>query len=152
MDAIMNLIGDFDPSAFLPDITSAVGLMELFSRLAILVAPALLLIFGLLYFFRPIKEANHIFGYRAYFGMGSVEAWLFAQRFAGFIYMILGGIMTLAMLIVSFVLISKDTFTLLTIAAICLIVEAILTGLTVLGINIFLGIRYDRDGYRRGSR
>ncbi len=152
MDTIMNLLGNFDPVALLPDISTAVGLMELFARIAILIVPALLLTFGLLYFFKPVNEANHIFGYRTYFGMGSVEAWRFAQRFAGFIYMILGGVMTFAMLIVSIVLIGKDTITLLTIAAICLVIEAILTGLAVLGINIYLAVLYDRDGYRRGTR
>lgn len=152
MDAIMNLIGNFDPAALLPNISVLVTLMELFSRLAILVIPVLLLIFGLLYFFKPIKEANHIFGYRAYFGMGSVEAWRFAQRFAGFIYMILGGVMTLAMVIVSIVLIWKDTITLLTVSAICLIIELVLTGIAVLAINIYLAVRYDRYGYRRSSR
>lgn len=152
MDAIMNLIGEFDPAALLPNISVVVWLMELISRLAILVIPVLLLIFGLLYFFKPIKEANHIFGYRAYFGMGSVEAWRFAQRFAGFIYMILGGVMTLAMVIVSIVLIWKDTFTLLTVSAICLIIELVLTGIAVLAINIYLAVRYDRYGYRRTSR
>ena len=152
MDAIMNLIGEFDPAALLPNISVVVWLMELISRLAILVIPVLLLIFGLLYFFKPIKEANHIFGYRAYFGMGSVDAWRFAQRFAGFIYMILGGVMTLAMVIVSIVLIWKDTFTLLTVSAICLIIELVLTGIAVLAINIYLAVRYDRYGYRRTSR
>ncbi len=152
MDAIMNLIGEFDPAALLPNISVVVWLMELISRLAILVIPVLLLIFGLLYFFKPIKEANHIFGYRAYFGMGSVDAWRFAQRFAGFIYMILGGVMTLAMVIVSIVLIWKDTFTLLTACAICLIIELVLTGIAVLAINIYLAVRYDRYGYRRSSR
>ena len=152
MDAIMNLIGDFDPAALLPNISFLVTLMELFSRIAILITPALLLTFGLLYFLKPIKEANHIFGYRSYFGMGSVEAWRFAQRFAGFLYMILGGVMTLAMVIVSIVLIWKDTMTLLTTCAICLVIELILTGLAVLAINIVLVVRYDRDGYRRGTR
>ena len=152
MDAIMNLIGEFDPAALLPNISVVVWLMELISRLAILVIPALLLGFGLLYFFKPIKEANHIFGYRAYFGMGSVEAWRFAQRFAGFIYMILGGVMTLAMVIVTIVLIGKSTITLLTTCAICMIIELILTGIAVLAINIYLAVRYDRDGYRRGTR
>ena len=152
MDAIMNLIGDFDPAALLPNISFLVTLMELFSRIAILITPVLLLTFGLLYFFKPIKEANHIFGYRSYFGMGSVEAWRFAQRFAGFLYMILGGVMTLAMVIVSIVLIGKDTMTLLTTCAICLVIELILTGLAVLAINIVLVVRYDRDGYRRGTR
>lgn len=152
METIMKLLGDFDPAAFLPNISFLVGLMALFARVGILVPPALLLTFGFLYFFKPINEANHTFGYRSYFGMGSVEAWRYAQRLAGFVYMILGGVMALAMVIVSILMIPKDTFTLLTVAAICLVIELILTGIAVLAINIYLAVRYDRDGYRRGTR
>ncbi len=152
MDAIMNLLKEFDPAALLPDISLVVGIMEVFARLLILAAPLALLGLGLAYYFKPIKEANHIFGYRTYFGMGSVEAWRFTQKLAGYLYMGLGGLLTLAMLIVNLVLIGKDTVTLLTTAAICLFIEVILTALGVLALNIFLLIRYDRDGYRRGKR
>ena len=152
MDAIMDLLKDFDPAALLPNIFSVVGIMELFARILILAAPLALLGLGLAYFFKPIKEANHIFGYRTYFGMGSVEAWAFTQRLASFLYIGLGGLLTLAMIIVNLVLIGKDTLTLLTTAAICLLIEAILTGLGVLALNIFITIRYDRDGYLRGER
>ena len=152
MDAIMNLLKEFDPAALLPDISLVVGIMEVFARLLILAAPLLLLGLGLAYYFKPIKEANHIFGYRTYFGMGSVEAWRFTQKLAGYLYMGLGGLLTLAMIIVNLVLIGKDTVTILTTAAICLFIEVILTAIGVLALNIFLRIRYDRDGYRRGKR
>lgn len=152
MDAIMNLLKEFDPAALLPDISLVVGIMEVFARLLILAAPLLLLGLGLAYYFKPIKEANHIFGYRTYFGMGSVEAWRFTQKLAGYLYMGLGGLLTLAMIIVNLVLIGKDTVTILTTAAICLFIEVILTAIGVLALNIFLLIRYDRDGYRRGKR
>lgn len=152
MDAIMNLLKEFDPAALLPDISLVVGIMEVFARLLILAAPLLLLGLGLAYYFKPIKEANHIFGYRTYFGMGSVEAWRFTQKLAGYLYMGLGGLLTLAMIIVNLALIGKDTVTILTTAAICLFIEVILTAIGVLALNIFLLIRYDRDGYRRGKR
>ena len=146
------LMDEFDPLSLLPEVSEVTGAMGGIARFIVLIGPVVLLVMGLLYRFATPKEANHHWGYRTYFGMGSVEAWRFAQRFAGFIYMILGGVMTFAMLIVSIVLIGKDTITLLTIAAICLVIEAILTGLAVLGINIYLAVLYDRDGYRRGAR
>jgi len=152
MDAIMNLLGNFDPAALLPDISFTVGLIKLLARLFILIVPALLLGFGYLYYFKPVKEANHRFGYRTYFGMGSEEAWCFVQRLAGFVYMILGGVLALAALIISIILIWQDTVTLLTTAAIYLAIEAVLTGLAVSAINIYMAVRYDQDGYRRGSR
>jgi uncharacterized membrane protein len=152
MDAIMNLLKEFDPAALLPDISSIVGIMQVFARILILIIPLLLGGLGAAYYFKPIKEANHIFGYRTYFGMGSVEAWKYTQRLAGFGYMVLGGALTLAMIIVNLCLIGAETLTLLTTAAICLVIELVLTGLGVLALNIFLAIRYDRDGYLREER
>jgi uncharacterized membrane protein len=152
MDAIMNLLKEFDPAALLPDISSIVGIMQVFARILILIIPLLLGGLGAAYYFKPIKEANHIFGYRTYFGMGSVEAWKYTQRLAGFGYMALGGALTLAMIIVNLCLIGAETLTLLTTAAICLVIELVLTGLGVLALNIFLAIRYDRDGYLREER
>ena len=152
MDAIMNLLKEFDPAALLPDISSIVGIMQVFARILILIIPLLLGGLGAAYYFKPIKEANHIFGYRTYFGMGSVEAWKYTQRLAGFGYMVLGGALTLSMIIVNLCLIGAETLTLLTTAAICLVIELVLTGLGVLALNIFLAIRYDRDGYLREER
>ena len=149
MDAIMNLLGNFDPAALLPNISLVVGLITFFSRLAILAIPALLATFGYFYYFKPVKEINRKSGYRTYFGMGSKEAWDFVQHLAGLVYLILGGVMGLAMLVVSIILFFKSTLDMLTIATVCLIIEAILTCLAVLTINILMAVRYDRDGRRR---
>ena len=51
-------------------------------------------------FFTP-REANHYIGYRCYFGMGSVQAWRFTQRFAGLVFGILGLVLTVVMLFIT---------------------------------------------------
>ena len=152
VEDIKQLMDGFDPAALLPDLTTVAGKMELICRIAVMLGPILLLTLGLIYYFLAPKEANHRFGYRTYFGMGSEEAWCFVQRLAGFVYMILGGVLALAALIISIILIWQDTVTLLTTAAIYLAIEAVLTGLAVSAINIYMAGRYDQDGYRRGSR
>ncbi len=152
MDAIMDLLAGFDPAALLPDISTTLGVLELIARIAILAVPVILLVLGLIYFFRPPKEANHRFGYRTYFGMGSVEAWRYTQRLAGIVYGGLGAVLTIVMLILGFTLNSKETMSLLTTAAICIVVEILLTVVASLVINITALVRYDRDGYRRGTR
>jgi uncharacterized membrane protein len=152
MDAIMNLLGNFDPSALLPNISFTFGLITLLARLAILVVPALLLAFGALYFFKPVKEPSRKSGYRTIFAIKDPEAWRFVQRLAGFVYLILGGVMMLAMLIVSIILIWKDTMALLTITAICLVIEAILIALATLGINIFMAVRHQQNSRQMQQR
>lgn len=152
MDAIMDLLAGFDPAALLPDISTTLGVLVLIARIAILALPVILLVLGLIYFFRPPKEANHRFGYRTYFGMGSVEAWKYTQWLAGVVYGGLGALLTVAMLIIGFALNSNDTLSLLTTSAICIVVEIGLTVVATLAINITALVRYDRDGYRRGTR
>ncbi len=151
MDAIMNLLKEFDPSAMLPNIFTTIGILEAFARILMLIVPLLLGGLGCAYYFKPPAEANHIFGYRTYFGMGSVEAWKYTQKLAGFGYMALGGGLTVIMIIVNLCLIGADTLTVLTASAICLLIQLVLTGLGVLGLNIYLAIRYDRDGSLRKS-
>ncbi len=145
MDAIMNLLGNFDPTALLPNISFTFGLITLLARLAILIIPALLLAFGFFYFFKPAKEPNRKFGYRTFSVMKDPEVWRFVQRLAGFVYLVLGGVMMLAMIIISVILIWKDTMSLLTITAICLVIEAILTVLAIASINIFMAVRHYRN-------
>lgn len=152
MDAIMNLLGNFDPSALLPNISFTFGLITLLARLAILVIPALLLAFGALYFFKPVKEPSRKSGYRTIFAIKDPEAWRFVQRLAGFVYLILGGVMMLAMIIVSILLIWKDTMALLTITAISLVIEAILIALATLGINIFMAVHHQQNSRQMQQR
>ena len=67
-------------------------------------------------------------------------------------YIILGGVMTLGALIAFIVLLKSSIPTILTGCAVALVIELILVALTTFTLNIIISIRYDRDGYRRGTR
>jgi uncharacterized membrane protein len=152
MDKIMEILGGFDIAKILPEVNKTVGFIVLLSRIVTFFIPLLILGLGLTYFLKPPAEANHTFGYRTYFGMGSVEAWRFSQRIGGLVYIILGGVMTLGALVAFILLLKGSIPTVLTGCAACVVVELILVALTVLTLNIIISVRYDRDGYRRGTR
>ncbi|MBE6925731.1 MAG: SdpI family protein [Ruminococcaceae bacterium] len=152
MDKIMEILGGFDIAKILPEVNATVGFIVLLSRIVTFFIPLLVLGLGLTYFLKPPAEANHTFGYRTYFGMGSVEAWQFSQRIGGLVYIILGGVMTLGALIAFIILFSSSIPTVLTGCAGCIVVELVLVLLTTLTLNIIISVRYDRDGYRRGKR
>ena len=152
MDKIMEILGGFDIAQLLPEVNATVGFIVFLSRLVTFFIPLLILGLGLAYFLKPPAEANHTFGYRTYFGMGSVEAWQFSQRIGGLVYIILGGVMTIGALIAFFVLHKGSIPTILTGCAVCVVIELILIVLTILTLNIIISIRYDRDGYRGGTR
>lgn len=116
---------------------------------AVLLGPILLLVMGLLYFFLPPKEANHKFGYRTYFGMGSIQAWRFTQWLAGLVWGVLGIGLTVAMVIVCIVNGGSTVDAFSSVALICLVVQAGLALLSWLGIEITVAICYDKDGRAR---
>ena len=143
------LMDNFDPAALLPDLATVVGKVEFVTRLAMLIGPIVLLILGLVYFFLAPKEANHHFGYRCYFGMGSVEAWRFTQRLGGMVWAGLGLVLTIVMTIVSLGFSGKEIMDIISSGVTCLVWEVVLVGLSCLGINILVAKRYDRNGELR---
>jgi uncharacterized membrane protein len=145
------LMDNFDPASLLPDLSTLTGTVATLTRLAVLIGPIVLLVMGILYFFAAPKEANYIFGYRCYFGMGSEEAWRFTQRLAGIVWVGLGLVLTLVMLIVSGSYGKKDIAEIVSSGLSSLIWELCLTALSCLAINITAMIRYDRRGMRRNE-
>ena len=97
IEDIKQIMDGFDPAALLPDLSTLEGKAELICRIAVLVGPVLLLALGIAYLLFAPREANYHFGYRCFFGMGSVQAWRFTQKVAGALWGLLGLILTLVM-------------------------------------------------------
>jgi hypothetical protein len=100
MEALKGLLTDFDPAAFIPELDTVVGWLELIVRIAVMAGPVVLLAMGLWYLLLPPKEANHIAGYRFFWGMGSVQSWKFTQLVAGIGWTALGLILTIIMAVI----------------------------------------------------
>jgi uncharacterized membrane protein len=148
MDALIELL-NVDIAALVPDLSSLLGRVQLFSALSVLLGPVLLLLFGGWYLLAPPKEANHKIGFRTYFGMGSVAAWQYTQRLAGIIWAGLGAALLLIMAIVCLTFIGKDAGRIAGTAFTCLVWQAILTLLSRLVIAILAAKHFDKDGNRR---
>ena len=143
------LMDGFEPASLLPELEPILGKLAMLARIAVLVGPAMLLVMGLLYFFASPKEANYYFGYRCYYGMGSVEAWQFSQSLAGIVWCALGLIFGIVMLVISGKFPQLETMDLLWKAAYCVLWEAGITALACIGINTVVAIRYDSKGIPR---
>ncbi len=151
-DAVKALMDNFDPAALLPDLSSIFGWMELICRLLVLVGPVILLALGISYLFFAPKEANHYFGYRTYFGMGSVQAWRFTQRLAGIVLGALGLVLTGVMLVISMGFAGMEVTDMVWAALKCLGVEAVLALVANGGICLAATFRFDRKGEYRGKK
>ena len=149
MNKITELMDKLDPSKLVPELESLMRKAGSIAGWAVMIGPLLLLALGLLYFFKAPKEANHSFGFRTYFGMGSVEAWRYTQRLAGMILGGLGIILTVIMGIICLTWGGKDTLQILDRAVSCLIWEVTLAAIACGGIVLHISLRYDKEGNRR---
>ena len=140
---------EFDLGALLPSVGSVVALAEVLIILVVLAGPLLTLGLGLLYWFKPPAEANYGLGFRCWWGMASLDSWQFTQQLAGKIFTILGGVMTLAAIVVSVLMAGMELMAMTDWAAVSVLCELVLIGLACLAINIVLICKFDKDGYRR---
>ena len=127
------------------------GWVELAVRIAVMIGPLVILALGLCYMLIPPKEANHRFGYRCYWGMGSVEAWQYTQRLAGLSWSVVGLVLTLVMLLVCSGYRGMDSMEMVNSAVVCLVWEAGIMLVLNLTINLLALIRFDRKGQRRSQ-
>ena len=152
MDDILSLLQDFDVANFLPAPEQFIKDLVGWTRFLVLIGPLLLVGLGAWYYFKPPKEANHSAGFRTYWGMGSVEAWLFAQKLAGIGYMALGAVLTVLMGIVCLFFRAQKAMAMINVALVCVIIELILVlGMWII-LNILIFRAYDKDGNRRLKR
>lgn len=152
IESIKELMDAFDPAALLPDLSEVFGSLASVCRGAVMIAPIVLLVLGLAYLFLSPKEANYYFGYRTYFGMGSVHAWRFTQRMAGIVLGGLGLILTIVMYVISGSFAQMAVSDMVWKAVSCLVWEAALAFAGTVTINLTAAFRFDRKGEYRSKK
>jgi hypothetical protein len=148
MDFITKLF-DLDLSKFVPEMPAFLGGLRALLVLAILIGPILLVTLGAMYLLRPAPEANFKYGFRTYFGMGSIEAWRFSQKIGGLAFGGLGAVLLLVMFIVVLTFFKKDLFQIANTAIVCLIWQAVLALIARITVSILCCVYFDRNGDRR---
>ena len=152
IESIKELMDAFDPATLLPELTSIFDFIAAVCRIAVLVGPILLLALGLAYLLFAPREANYYFGYRCYYGMGSIEAWRFTQRLAGAVLGGTGLILTGIMLVISGGFGSMDAMDMVWKAFWCLIWQALLALLANVIIWAVTFLRFDARGNYRNQK
>ena len=146
IESIKSLMDAFDPAALLPDLSDLFGSLATLCRFAVMIGPVVLLILGLAYLFLSPKEANYYFGYRCYFGMGSVQAWRFTQRIAGMLFGGVGLILTIVMFLISGGFAEMEVTDMVWKAAGCLAWQAIIAIVLTLLVNFLAFFFFDAKG------
>ena len=152
MDFLKSLMEGVDPAALLPDLVAIFDKLDVALRVAVLAGPLCLLGLGLLYLLAPPSEANHIFGYRHFWGMSSVEAWRFTQKTAGLVWTGLGLVLTVFMAFSCNGYRDMDWEAMLMSALTSVAVELLMVFLSTVLINSLVIFRFDRKGTVRGEK
>ena len=149
IDSIKEIMDAFDPATLLPELGDIFSLVTTVCQVAVMIAPIILLVLGVAYLLFAPKEANYYFGYRCYYGMGSVDAWRFTQRLAGVILGALGLILTGVMLVMSMGFPGMDMMAMVWKAFWCLIWQGVLALLANIAIWAVTFFRFDAKGNLR---
>lgn len=151
MDGLLSFLQDFDLTKLLPEMGDYLGNIQFLLWVFLLICPVVLAVLGVLYFFAAPKQANHGFGFRSYFTMGSVEVWQFSQRLAGFLWMCLGGVLLISAIIVGAV--SGGDVHGMTMSTIWfLAIELVLVLAVWIAIHTVVLSAYDKDGKRKENQ
>ena len=149
MNSITAFFDKLDFSKLVPQMDTLLEKLQTIAGLALMIGPLMMLAFGLWFYFLPPKEANYKAGFRTWFGMGSVEAWLFTQRLAGIVWGAMGLVLTVIMGIVCLTFNAQDVMEVATKAFVCMMWQAVLAVISYFVISIIVMLRYDSKGYRR---
>ena len=152
VDFLKSLLSDFDPVALLPDLWAIFDNLDAVLRVVVLAGPLCLLGLGLMYLLFPPAEANHIFGYRHFWGMASVDAWQYTQKIAGLVWTGLGLAMTIAMSFICNAYRDMAWEAMLFSALTSVVVELLLVVLSTFLISTLVVLRYDLKGKRRSEK
>ena len=152
MDFLKSLLADFDPAALVPDLEALFNNLDGALRVVLLAGPLCLLGLGLLYLLAPPSEANHVFGYRHFWGMSSVEAWRFTQKTAGLVWTGLGLCLTVIMAFLCNGYRELAAEAMLMSALTSVLVELLLVFLSTMLINTLVIFHFDHKGARRSEQ
>ena len=97
----------------------------LFMLGVVLISPLIMIVSGLNFTYNPPQTINAFFGYRTNRSMNSKEAWDFAHKYFGKIWLIAGIITLMFSLIFMLFLINKDNKTITITSIITIIVQMI---------------------------
>ena len=146
MEAITEFLESFDFAKLLPEIGALLSSLRFWMGLLMLLGPVLVLIFGLCYYFRPVAQPSDKLGFRVRCAMGSTEAWRYAQKLAGTVWMYLGAGMTVVSLVVLLIMLAAQPLTLAMGAVICVAVQALLMTASYFFLLFKISSKYDKFG------
>ena len=152
MDEILSLLQDFDVANFLPEPDKFMSSLVGWVRLVILAGPLVLLVLGLWYRFVEPKKPGSRIGIPLWVRIGSMQAWNFAQRLCNTAYLVVGGGLSVLMLVISLFFSKNHGLAMVNIALVCVVLELLILVITCFTINALVRKAFDKEGRPKKRR
>ena len=114
----------------------------------LLLIPAVMIVVGVVFLKRPPKRVNGFYGYRTARSMSSQEAWDFAHRACGRLWLGCGAVVGLICLGLEIAVLRWNRELLSTWSGTILLIQCVLLLVTILPVEGALKRNFDRDGHR----
>ena len=114
----------------------------------LLLIPAVMIVVGVVFLKRPPKRVNGFYGYRTQRSMSSLEAWDFAHRVCGRLWLGCGAVVGLLCLGLEIAVLRWNRELLSTWSGTILLIQCVLLLVTILPVEGALKRNFDRDGHR----
>ena len=148
-EALQQLLDGFDFASLIPHVEDILSIVAPTAKVLMLLGSFVMLAYGLYCLMLSPKEATYLAGYRFRWGMGSVQAWRFMQRFAGVIFTVLGLLCAIYMALHTR---DVDDLSLMDLLATSIYYSLLQAGVALCGClltNFAVFLRYDLKGNRR---
>lgn len=144
MGDLLSLLQDFDVANFLPAPNRFLFDLVGWVRLLVLAAPLLLLGMGIWFRYVSPQKPGKAIGFPLWVRMDTMKQWQYAQNLCNAVYIILGGVLSALMLVVSLFFSGKRALGMINVALICVIVELIVIVIVWFGVNTQLKKKFYR--------
>ena len=121
----------------------------LFMLISALLLPATMLVFGRLFQTRPPQEINNLYGYRTARSMQSADAWRFAHRYCGRVWVRCGAAAAAVTVLLFAVLFGRGVQLVGFFGGGLVWLQALLLAATILPVERRLKRTFDENGLRR---
>lgn len=123
MSDIFSFLQDFDMAKLLAEPEKYLRSLEGWTRVGLLLCPLLLLGLGLLFRDYPPKNTESLLSIRTRWSVSSQKAWQMTHRLAAARFIIVGGIMAVAVLLISLFFRLMGTMAMMNVALLLVIAE-----------------------------
>ena len=114
-----------------------------------LLIPGVMVILGWVFFHRPPKEINNVYGYRTGYSMKNKDTWEFAHRYCGKLWFRLGWVLLPLSFIPMLLVLGRNKDTVGAVSLGICVVQTLILVISIFPTELALRKNFEKDGRRK---